>query len=148
FLIFNPASTAFAAFTHEAHYHLDSIRQNSLGAFCFYPGVLRDERPCTSNQLRIILDTHINNALGSGLSIAYYSTEDGAILGGTGWADWKTTTSPVAVCLSGAINDLPNAFVSTCRFSAGDDDLEDSHGVHVPECAMNLPQQRLTDGCY
>ncbi|KAH7096725.1 hypothetical protein BKA62DRAFT_820941, partial [Auriculariales sp. MPI-PUGE-AT-0066] len=147
FLFFHAPSAALAAFTHEACYHLDLVRQNNLDTFCYYPGVLRKNRPCTNDQLQTILDAHVNNALGSGLSIAYYSAEDGADLGNVGWNGWNTTTSPVAVCLSGAIDNLPNAFVSTCRYSTRDDDFDDPR-AHVPECWVNLPQQRVVDGCY
>ncbi|KAH7096738.1 hypothetical protein BKA62DRAFT_820963 [Auriculariales sp. MPI-PUGE-AT-0066] len=146
-LVFNAAPVALAAFTHEAHYHLDWIRQNSAGTLCYYPGVPVKERPCVDDHLKNILDAHVNNALGSGLSIAYYSTEDGTILGGAGWDDWNTTTLPVAVCLSGAVGCLADTYVSTCRYSTREDDFGDPL-AHVPECAKNLPQQRVTDGCY
>ncbi|KAH7096740.1 hypothetical protein BKA62DRAFT_820985 [Auriculariales sp. MPI-PUGE-AT-0066] len=130
-LVLNAAPFALAAFTHEAHYHLDWIRQNSAGTLCYYPGVPVKERPCVDVHLKDILDAHVNNALGPGLSIAYYSTEDGTILGGAGWDDRNMTTLPV----------------HTCRYSTREDDFGDPL-AHVPECAKNLPQQRVTDGCY
>ncbi|KAH7096714.1 hypothetical protein BKA62DRAFT_489449 [Auriculariales sp. MPI-PUGE-AT-0066] len=147
FFAFRHVSAVQAAFTHNTVYRLDSVRQNYAGTFCFYPGVLVSERPCADSRLQSVLDAHVNNALGSGLSIAYYSTEDGAILGGAEWNAWNTTTLRVALCLSGAVNYLPNAFVSTCHYSMRDDDFEDPQ-ARASECAVNLPQQRVTDGCY
>jgi len=94
-----------------------------------------------------LLDAHINNNIGPGLSIAYYDLNDDSVLGGAGWADWDSVVLPVGVCMSGAVNALANTYSTTCRFTITDND-HDIPFAHDTECTINRPQLRVVDGCY
>jgi len=94
-----------------------------------------------------MLNTHIKNDHGPGLTIAYYDTADGSALGGPGWADWDTVALPVGVCMSGQVDGVDNAYATICRFTIADND-HDTPASHVGECAVNRAQLRVADGCY
>ncbi|KAH7096708.1 hypothetical protein BKA62DRAFT_718744 [Auriculariales sp. MPI-PUGE-AT-0066] len=145
-LTFAPKST-HTAITHEAIYRLDWVRQNYAGTFCFYPGVRSNRRSCTDPLLAAMLQTHVNNARGPGLSVAYYSANDGAILGGAEWGAWNTSFQPVVLCLSGAVDTFADTFVSVCRYATRNDDHDDPL-AHAAECSNNYSPQRVSDGCY
>jgi len=92
----------------------------------------------------MVLNAHINNKQGAGLSIAYYDPEDGSVLGGAGWTGWDTVALPVGVCMNGQVND---AYTTTCRFTTTDND-HDTPASHLGECAVNRAQLRVADGSY
>ncbi|KAH7092800.1 hypothetical protein BKA62DRAFT_834634 [Auriculariales sp. MPI-PUGE-AT-0066] len=141
-------STASAAFTRDALYHLDQIRPNPTGTYCFYPRTLPGRlTSCFDHALSALLDIHVNNARGSGLSILYYDTFDFTVLGGAHWKGWNTTRGQVGVCLSGAIEGIDGSYLTICRFAAGDDD-HSSPPAQALRCAIDRPQQRVVDGCY
>lgn len=94
-----------------------------------------------------MLNTHIKNDHGPGLSIAYYDPADGTVLGSAGWTNWDIVALPVGVCLSGQVDGVDNAYTTTCRFTITDDD-HDTPSVHTQECAVNCAQLRVADGCY
>ncbi|KAH7096248.1 hypothetical protein BKA62DRAFT_662934 [Auriculariales sp. MPI-PUGE-AT-0066] len=140
--------TASAAFTRDALYHLDQIRPSPTGTYCFHPRTLPGRlTPCFDQALSSLLDIHVNNARGSGLSILYYDTFDLTVLGGAHWKGWNTTRGQVGVCLSGEIEGIDGSYLTICRFAAGDDD-HSSPPAQAVRCAIDRPQQRVVDGCY
>ena len=102
---------------------------------------------CNNSTLSALLDAHVANDRGPGLSIAYYDVKDRSVLGGVAWADWDAVVLPVGVCLSGAVDSLANAYSTTCRFSVTDGD-HDIPSAHIAKCTISRPQMRVTDGCY
>ena len=151
FLVLIPlltASFAEAAFTHPARWKLDSIEETYAGTWCFHPGPNPSFASiCANTTLNVLLNIHLLNELGAGLSIAYYDLEDGSVLGGAGWSGWRAVGRPVGLCTSGAVTGLGNAFRTICRFATTDDDLENLD-AHAQECMMPHAQLRVTDGCY
>jgi len=142
------AHSVDAAITRPAQWRLDSLEQTYAGAWCFRPGSNPPSaRACTNSTLTALLDIHVKNSRGPGLSIAYYDPKDGSVLGGAGWADWDTLVLPVGVCMSGAVDAFANTYSTTCRFAMNDNDHE-TPSAHVTECSVNRPQSRVTDGCY
>ena len=95
----------------------------------------------------MLINAHVNNDHGPGLSIAYYDLADASVLGGVGWAEWDAMVLPVGVCMSGAIDSFANTYSTICRFAMTDNDHE-TPSAHVTECSVNRPQLRVTDGCY
>jgi len=137
-----------AALSRSAYWKLDKIEQTYAGTWCFHPGAgARSPRGCSNSTLSALLDAHVENDHGPGLSIAYYSLADWSVLGGASWADWDIMVSPVGICMSGSIDGLANVYSTTCRFSATNND-HDIPSVHLPECTVGRPQRRVTDGCY
>jgi len=136
-----------AAFTRPARWKLDDIEQTYAGSWCCRPGASSTLRSgCSNSTLKVLLDAHIKNDYGAGLSIAYYDLTHGSAIGGASWASWDTIALPVGVCMSGQVDGL-EAYTTTCRFSIADND----HGTpssHLWECADNRPQLRVADGCY
>jgi len=142
------ASLAKAAFTHPARWKLDSIEETYASTWCFHSGPNPTlKSTCANTMLNALLNFHLNNELGAGLSIAYYDLKDGSVLGGAGWSGWRVVERPVGLCMSGAVTGLDNAFRTICRFATTDDDLE-SPDTHAQECMMSRAQLRVTDGCY
>ncbi|KAH7063006.1 hypothetical protein BKA62DRAFT_737356 [Auriculariales sp. MPI-PUGE-AT-0066] len=148
-LLLTTATTVVrAAFTRDASFRFDWVRKHPSGSFCFHPGSLSSHTPCTDIVLSALLDAHINNDHGPGLSIMYYSTHQQlALLGGVDWSDWNTTSSPVGICQSGVVTDIQDAYLTTCRFATRDDDHNDPF-AHARECSLDRPQHRVADGCY
>ena len=95
----------------------------------------------------MVLAAHLKNDHGAGLSIAYYDTTDGSVLGSAGWTNWDNVVLPVGVCLSRQVDGLHDAYTATCPFTIANDD-HDTHNSHLGECAVNLPQLRVAEGCY
>lgn len=95
----------------------------------------------------MLLDAHINNGRGAGISIAFFDIQDASVLGGAGWADWASVALPVGVCLSGQVEGLDDAYTTTCRFTITDND-HNIPSAHALECTISRPQLRVTDGCY
>lgn len=127
--------TTNAAFSRFAHWRLDTIEQTYAGARCFHPGAKPTPgHACIDSTLGSLLDAHIMNDQGSGLSIAYYDLADRSVLGGAGWADWDNVVLPVGLCMSGAIGGLVDVYSTICRFSITDDD-HDMPSAHIQECA-------------
>ncbi|KAH7102695.1 hypothetical protein BKA62DRAFT_769549 [Auriculariales sp. MPI-PUGE-AT-0066] len=148
FLLLLATTTVRAAFTHDALFHLDWIRKHNAGSYCFHPGTLPGRSGfCSDVTLDALLDVHTSLDHGPGLSIAYYSLPDLTVLGGAGWSGWNTTSGPVGLCLSGVIEGIPDAYVTKCRFATRDNDQEDPFS-HSRECALDVPQKRVVDGCY
>lgn len=140
--------TVDAALTSPTHWKLDEIEITYAGTPCFRPGPNpASARPCSNSTLIALLDAHIKNDRGLGLSIAYYDLKDQSVLGGAGWADWDAVVLPVGVCLSGAVDALTNAYITTCRFALTDND-HDIPSMHATECTVGRPQLRVVDGCY
>ena len=102
---------------------------------------------CGNSTLSALLNTHIKNVDGPGLSIAYYDVTDSSVLGGVGWDDWDVVMLPVGVCMSGSVDGLPTVFSTTCRFTATNND-HDIPSAHLSECSIGRSQLRVTDGCY
>ena len=147
-LLFLAARATNAAFTRSAHWKLDDIELTYAGTPCFRPGPNpASTRLCGNSTLIALLDIHIKNDRGPGLSIAYYDLKDRSVLGGASWADWDTGVLPVGVCMSGAVDTLANEYSTICRFTAANDD-HDSAAAHLNECTVSRPQMRVTDGCY
>jgi len=147
-LLFLAAHTANAAITHPARWRLDAIEQTYAGTWCFRPGTNPPPtHACNNSTLTVLLNAHVNNDHGPGLSIAYYDLKDASVLGGVGWADWDAMMLPVGVCMSGAVDSFANTYSTTCRFAMSDNDHE-TPSAHITECSVNRPQLRVTDGCY
>ena len=147
-ILFPVVSLAEAAFTHPAHWKLDSIDSTYAGTWCFRPGPNPTfSSACANATLGALLDIHLHNSFGSGLSIAYYDLDDGSVFGGAGWSGWDSVELPVGVCMSGAVNGLDNVFRTICRFAITDND-HDSPDAHAQECVVPRAQLRVTDGCY
>ena len=147
-ILFIAASLAEAAFSHSALWKLDSVDETYAGTWCFHPGPNPTfSSACANATLGALLDIHLHNSFGSGLSIAYYDPADGSVLGGAGWLGWRSVELPVGVCMSGAVNGLDNNFRTVCRFAIADND-HDSPDAHAQECMMPRAQFRVTDGCY
>jgi len=137
-----------AAFTRPARWKLDTVEQTYAGSWCYRPGAdAISHGRCSNSTLNVLLNAHIDNNHGAGLSIAYYDPTDGSILGGAGWTNWDIVVLPVGVCLSGQVGGLDDAYTTTCRFTITDDD-HDIATSHIGECAVNRPQLRVADGCY
>jgi len=137
-----------AAFTRPALWKLDSINKTYAGTWCFHPGPNPTFASiCANATLSALLETHLRNNLGPGLSIAYYDLKDGSVLGGASWTNWDAVSLPIGVCTSGRVEGLDNAFSTTCRFAVTDND-HDTASTHAEECTINRPQLRVTDGCY
>ena len=142
------ASLAKAAFTRPALSKLDSIDKTYAGTWCFHPGPNPTSlSACANATLGALLSIHLQNAFGSGLSIAYYDLADGSVLGGSGWSGWDSVEPLVGVCMSGAVNGLDNNFRTICRFAIADND-HDSPDAHAQQCVVPRAQLRVTDGCY
>jgi len=147
FLLFAATLSVNAAFTRPARWKLDNIEQTYAGSWCYRPGASSNSRGlCSNSTLKVLLDAHIQNGHGAGLSIAYYDLSDGSAVGGAGWTSWDTVTIPVGVCMSGQVDGL-EAYTTTCRFSIADND-HDKSSSHLWECAVNQVQPRVADGCY
>jgi len=97
--------------------------------------------------LSALLDVHITNNQGAGLSIAYYDLVDFSVLGGADWNNWGAVTLPVGVCMAGRVDGLEKTFSTTCRFAVTDNDHE-TPSSHAEECIVSRPQLRIIDGCY
>jgi len=142
------ARTANAAFSRPAYWKLDTIEQTHAGAWCFHPATgAASARTCGNPTLSALLDAHIKNDYGPGLSIAYYDLADLSVLGGVGWTGWDIVVLPVGVCMSGLVDGLANVYSTTCRFTVADND-HDTPSAHLTECTIGRPQLRVTDGCY
>lgn len=147
-LLVNALPRTAAAFTRPTHWKLNSIEPTYAGTPCFHPGPdPAFTRSCSNTTLSALLNAHINNNHGAGLSIAYYDLLDISVLGGAGWTDWDDVAPPVGVCMSGAVTGLDNIYSTTCRFSVTDDD-HDIPSAHTEECSVGRPQLRVIDGCY
>ncbi|KAH7108548.1 hypothetical protein BKA62DRAFT_764600 [Auriculariales sp. MPI-PUGE-AT-0066] len=137
-----------AAFTRDALFHLDWVRKNPAGPYCFHPNTLPGRSgSCVDPALDALLATHTSPDRGPGISIAYYDLRNLAVLGGADWNGWNMTSGPVGLCLSGAVEGTPDAFLTKCRFASRDDDQDDPT-AHARECVSNIPQRRVLDGCY
>ena len=147
FLLFVAALPVNAAFSRPARWKLDNIEQTYAGSWCYRPGASSTSRgPCSNSTLKVLLDAHIKNDHGAGLSIAYYDLADGSAIGGASWTSRDTVALPVGVCMSGQVDGL-EAYTTTCRFSSTDND-HDTPDSHLWECAVNKSQLRVADGCY
>ncbi|KAH7092798.1 hypothetical protein BKA62DRAFT_722432 [Auriculariales sp. MPI-PUGE-AT-0066] len=148
FLFLIITDTTSAAFTREAAYRLDQVRPNSAGTYCFHPRTLPGRiASCMDQSLSMLLDIHVNNKHGPGLSISYYDTQDLSVLGGADWREWNTTSGPVGVCLSGSIEGIEGSYLTFCRYATSDDD-HSSRTAQAVKCSIDRPQQRVVDGCY
>ena len=136
------------AFTRPAQWRLGEIEQTHAGTWCYRPGPSpAHAHQCRNDTLRALLDTHINNIHGAGLSICFYDLADLSVLRGAGWANWDAVTQPVGVCMTGLVVGLENTFSTTCRFTVTDDDQQ-TPSVHTEECIVSRPQLRVIDGSY
>ena len=136
------------AFTHPAQWKLDEIEQTHAGTWCYRPGSSpAHTRQCANNTLSALLEAHISNDHGAGLSIAFYDLEDLSVFGGASWANWDDVALPVGVCTSGRVDGLDDTYSTTCRFAVADNDHA-TPSAHAEECIINRPQLRVTDGCY
>ena len=106
---------------------------------------------CQRPALQALLDIHIKNKNGAGLSIAYYDLKDASALGGAEWHGWNNTALPVGLCMSGAVATPSGSgktrYLTVCRFATCDDD-QDLPSAHTDECIIVQPQQYVADGCY
>jgi len=137
-----------SVYSRPAYWKLDTIEQTYAGTWCFHPGVGAGRgHECNNSTLSALLDVHIKNVDGPGLSIAYYDLADSSVLGGAGWADWDIVVLPVGVCMSGSVDGLATVYSTTCRFTATDND-HDIPSAHFEECTVGRSQLRVTDGCY
>jgi len=137
-----------AAFTRPALWKLDSIGKTYAGTWCFHPGPNPTvDSICANATLSELLKTHLHNNCGPGLSIAYYDLKDGSVLGGADWINWDAVALPIGICTSGQVEELDDAFSTTCRFTVTDND-HDIPSAHIEECSINHSQLRVIDGCY
>jgi len=137
-----------ASFTRHSQWKMDEIDQTLAGAWCFKPGPSPSiARDCTNHNLSTLLDGHVKNDRGLGLSIVYYDLHDGSVLGGAGWFRWEHVALPIAVCMSGAVTGVGSAYRTICRLAMENDD-HDRELVHEQECSIDLPQRHVIDCCY
>jgi len=148
FLLFVGALPINAAFTRLARWRLDVIEQTYAGSWCYRPGASpTSDGHCSNSTLAALLNAHVKNNHGAGLSIAYYDLADCSVIGGAGWANWDIVALPVGVCMSGQVSGLDDVYTTTCRFTVADND-HDTPASHIVECNSNRAQLRVADGCY
>jgi len=147
-LLFVATLPVNGAFTRPARWKLDNIEQTYAGSWCYRPGASSPSHGhCINSTLKMVLNAHIKNSHGPGLSIAYYDLVDGSVLGGAGWTNWDIVVLPVGVCMSGQVDGVDDAYTTTCRFTTTDND-HDTPASHLTDCAVNRAQLRVADGCY
>ncbi|KZV78629.1 hypothetical protein EXIGLDRAFT_708933 [Exidia glandulosa HHB12029] len=134
-----------AKFTTPGCWQRNCLVQNDAGTLCLQPAFNALSRRCNDTVLTRLLDVHIHSKVGR--STAYYK-EDGSFLGSTVWPI-PTTPLPytVFVCMSGRRMDDSNAYRTLCRLALHDDDIDNAL-VHDRECAVEVPQDFVSDGCY
>ncbi|KZW01637.1 hypothetical protein EXIGLDRAFT_829856 [Exidia glandulosa HHB12029] len=134
-----------ATFTVPGCWQQNCLVQNDAGTLCLRPsynGVPNGN--CNDVVLMQLLDIHVHSS--AGFSVAYYD-ERGSILGHTIWPVPTPLPFPVFVCMSGRRNDLDNGFRTLCRTALHDNDIRNP-SAHARECAMEVPQLIVSDGCY
>jgi hypothetical protein len=147
FPILFSALTVYAAFTQTACDQDDEIgcvQRNANGTWCYYPIYSPTQTACsgssfstTNSEYQGVLNVHI----AQGLSVAYYGG-DLTILGG---ADYSLPAGAgiVYLCASGEIG--VGQFETVCMTATKDNSIA-TDGFDF--CAVGIPQQSVTDGCY
>lgn len=113
--------------------------QNTRGSWCYVPtSGLTIATTCTgtSADFASVLEVH----LAQGLSVAYYSGIDNALLGG---GDYPIPSNPgvIRLCMSGRSGD-GNPYTLCVNALA-----DNAFGNH-PYCQVIRGQENVTDGCY
>lgn len=117
----------------------ECIQQNTRGSWCYVPtSGLTTATTCTgsSADFASVLEAH----LAQGLSVAYYSGIDNALLGG---GDYSIPSNPgvIRLCVSGRSGDENPQ--TLCVNALADN----AFGNH-PYCQVIRGQENVTDGCY
>ncbi|KZV92541.1 hypothetical protein EXIGLDRAFT_71417 [Exidia glandulosa HHB12029] len=138
------ASTVLARFTTPGCWQRNCLVQNDAGTLCLQAAYNGPMKKCTDAVLSLLLDVHINSKIG--LSIAYYD-ELGSFLGPTIWPVPNPLPFTVFVCMTGRRSDTSGGHRTLCRTALHDDDIHHA-AAHIRECAVELPQRFVSDGCY
>jgi len=132
-------------FTKTSCYRSNCVQQDSQGRWCYSPDP-RSSTDLTCNggygrdaSMSEVMAVHLKQ----GLSIAYYSGVDNALLGG---ADFPFPASGgiIRICLSGKAGD--GTYQTFCENIHEDNDIYGVGGD--PFCIVAVGQDNVTDGCY
>lgn len=135
------APFAHAAYTKAIQSGDESVEQNALGTFCYYPASgpnANIDTACIGADAEYIpfMNAHLNQTL----SIAYYGAST-MFLGGVDWAVDRTR-GKTYICLSGRAAD--GRYKTLCNEA-----LRDNQSLSVyRSCALAIAQEVVTDGCY
>ncbi|KIM36516.1 hypothetical protein M413DRAFT_288054 [Hebeloma cylindrosporum] len=144
-LLLSQLTAVHGLFTKTSCYGSNCVQQDSQGRWCYVPDSRSSsDVTCKGGYSRdasmsAVMAVHLKQ----GLSIAYYSGVDNALLGG---ADFPFPPSGgiIRICLSGKAGD--GTYQTFCENIHQDNDIYGLTGD--PFCIIAVGQDLVSDGCY
>ena len=138
-------SSVHGLFTKTSCYGSNCVQQDSQGRWCYVPDPRSSsDVTCKGGYARdatmsAVMAVHLKQ----GLSIAYYSGVDNALLGGVDFP-FPSSGGIVRICLSGKAGD--GSYQTFCENIHQDNDIYGLTGD--PFCIVAVGQDVVSDGCY